>query len=179
MHNPMNMNNSFYFITTVLLGLIYSSVQGQRPHDSLGIGGRERILKLKEEFILKRIPFSAQESENFTRVFREFEQRRRGLMRQLRENRFRLGTEGEKLSSDDINRLLDQRLNLERLLLEEKERFIKNLRQIFPPERVMEILRAEKEFMRTMLHKMKEFPPDIDEPGPPLPPHHPHHRPGR
>lgn len=156
-----------------------ADVRGQTSGDTLLWGRRQRILKMKEEFIVNRVPFAAQEKENFLKLLREFEQRRAGLMRQLRENRRLLGPEFSALPSEEINRLLDQRMNLERLLMEEKERYLKSLRQMFLPERVMEILRAEREFMRSMLHKMKDFPHDRDEPGPPPPPHHPHHRPGR
>jgi len=157
-----------------------SEAEAQGPADTLKWGGRLRILRMKEEFILNRVPFNTQETENFVKILREFEQRRAGLMRQIRENRRRLGPETGTLSSDEINRLLDQRMNLERLLLEEKERYIKNLRQMFPAERVMEILRAEREFMRSMFHKLKDFPHDRDEPGPPPLPHHrPQFRPGK
>lgn len=171
------MKTTFLYIFHSALFIVgtVSVASAQKPGDTLKWAGRQRILKMKEDFILNRVPFTPQETENFLKILRKFEQRRAGLMKQLRENRRRLGPESGVLSSDEINRLLDQRMNLERLLLEEKERYIKTLRQMFPAERVMEILRAEREFMRSMFHKLKDFPHDRDEPGPP-PPHHPPYR---
>lgn len=166
-----------------LFALLHSSVIrdacAQMPGDTLQMGRRQRILRMKEEFILNRVPFADKEKENFLKILREFEQRRTGLMRQMRENRHLLAPNSKSLTSEEINRLLDQRMNLERLMTEEKERYLKSLRQLFPPERVVEILRAEREFMRSMFHKIKDFPHDRDEAGPPPSSRPPHHRPTR
>lgn len=149
----------------LLMGLVLFKVQGQT--DSMG-QGRLRLIQEKERFILDKVPFLDSERESFIKIFREAEQKRMGLHRHMRETRRRLAEEADKLKDEELNRLLDYRMNLERLLLEEREKYQKALRQTFPPSKVLEIFQAEREFMKRLHHRLRDFP---EGPPPPMNPY--------
>lgn len=127
--------------------------------DSLRVRGREKILKVKEEFMLQNLHLNDKETEAFLKAMREFEQKRTALRHQLRQVRRQMQRNKSILTTEELNRLLDLTMNLERQLQEERERYLKSLRQIFPPQKVLNILHLERTFMESLWQRLGENRP--------------------
>lgn len=135
--------------------------------DSLRERGREKILKLKEEFMLQNLQLTDKETEAFLKAMREFEQKRMVLRQQLRQVRRQMQRNRSMLTAEELSRLLDQTMNLERQLHEERERYIKSLRQMFPPQKVLDILHLERTFMESLWQRIRDNGPrDMVAPAP-------------
>lgn len=117
--------------------------------------------------MLQHLKLADKEAEAFLKILREFEQKRMALRHQLRQVRRQLQRNKNMWTTEELNRLLDQTLNLERQLQEERERYVKSLRQMFPPQKVLDILQLERTFMESLWQRIKENKPDeMDAPTP-------------
>jgi len=130
--------------------LIGSSLFAQRPN-------HDRIKALKTAFITEKLDLSAAEAEKFWPVYNVFEGQmealrktsRREFLSKVREESL------ENLSDDEANAIIDRIMVMKSRELEYRKELIKNLRPILSPKKILKLERAEENFKRKLLERLK------------------------
>jgi len=131
----------------ILLLLIATTASAQRG---------DKIKAYKTAFISESLELSSNEAEKFWPIYNAHEEKLRTLRKQERKEIFEI-IKGDfnSLSDAEANALLEKAISLkEKEFLYQKE-LIQNLKGILPAKKILKLKRAEEEFKRTLLNKMK------------------------
>jgi len=118
------------------------------------IGYRE-ITEKRIEFIAPRLALTANESEKFWPLFREFYDQREQISKNTRQKNKQMDnkppvTDEEFLNA--INDLIDSKTDQANLMKEYAKKYL----LILPPEKVFRLLQLDEEFNRVLLNQLKE-----------------------
>jgi Spy/CpxP family protein refolding chaperone len=116
----------------------------------------DKIKAYKTAFITESLELTSAEAEKFWPVYNAHEDKLTALRRQERKEIFEI-IKGDfnSLTEAEANALLDKAISLkEKEFLYQKE-LVQNLKGILPAKKILKLKRAEEEFKRTLLNKMK------------------------
>lgn len=141
------MNMRSYLLTFVIIvshfALSAQPGPGESPRNP---HARERIRAAHAAYLTERLELTPAEAEKFWPVYREYNEKRRGLRDQMREARNK-GADEKALLDLDL-RIKEQDLALEK---EYTARFEK----IISPEKVLKLHQAEADFRRMVLRQIE------------------------
>ncbi|MEZ4857930.1 MAG: sensor of ECF-type sigma factor [Flavobacteriaceae bacterium] len=132
----------------VLFLLISSIASAQRD---------EKIRAYKTAFITDALALTSSEAEKFWPIYNFHEEKLKELRMKERKEIFeKMKGDFNALSDAEANVLLDKAMGLrEKEFLYQKE-LVQNLKEILPAKKILKLKRAEEEFKRTLLNKIKE-----------------------
>lgn len=117
----------------------------------------DKIKAYKTAFLTETLELTSAEAEKFWPVYNATEEKLTTLRRQERKEIFEI-IKGDfnSLSEAEANALIDKAISIkEKELLYQKE-LIQNLKGILPAKKILKLKRAEEEFKRMLLRKMKD-----------------------
>ena len=116
---------------------------------------RERIKAQKTSFITEKLDLSADEAAKFWPVYNSFEAKENALKKESSERRKKVDL--NSISENDAKKLLTE---IDGMMLKKHQlqsQLIKDLLKVIPAKKVILLNRAEKEFNRKILERLREY----------------------
>jgi hypothetical protein len=138
-------------VTVILFMLISSLTFGQNEKKL------ERIKALQVAFISTKLDLSSEEAQKFWPVFNEFNDKQLELRKQKKILMFKLKSENSgNLSDKEIQKALDDSESIDNNIQSNRNQFVKNLKGVISPQKILLLKRLEEDFKNTMLKQFKE-----------------------
>lgn len=117
----------------------------------------ERIKALQVAFISTRLDLSSEEAQKFWPVFNEYNDRQLELRKQKKILLFKLNPQNSATLSDrDVQKALDDSEAIEVNIQNNRNQFIKNLKGIISPQKILLYKKVEEDFKNSMLKQFQE-----------------------
>ena len=136
-------------IFLILNFLIILSVQAQRR----GID-RERLEAARIAFITTRLDLSPEQAQNFWPIFNEFNEQREEKLKQIASLNPRSNT--ESISKEEAQRLIKQRFELQRELIEDEEAFVLKAATVISYQQILQLNSINREFARSIYQRQRQ-----------------------
>jgi hypothetical protein len=146
----------FKLILIYLILLATTASYAQGPPERAMSDKREEIEAMKVGFLTRRLNLSAEEAKRFWPVYDQFSLEIRNL-REGRNNKFREAREDfDSMSEKDIEKLVDGEIAFRQQELDIVRKYHSSFKQVLPIRKVAKLYRAEEDFKRELLQKIKE-----------------------
>ncbi|WP_100626837.1 hypothetical protein [Algoriphagus formosus] len=136
-------------IFLILNFLIILSVQAQRR----GID-RERLEAARIAFITTRLDLSPEQAQNFWPIFNEFNEQREEKLKQIASLNPRSNT--DSISKEEAQRLIKQRFELQRELIEDEEAFVLKAATVISYQQILQLNSINREFARSIYQRQRQ-----------------------
>jgi hypothetical protein len=143
-------------ITAIAILFLTVPVFAQPPHGGGHQGMHqksEKIKAMKVEYITSKLDLSSAEAEKFWPVYNEYMAKmqalEKGRRQKLKENY------DIELSDDEVNNLISFNFETDQNILDLRLDYDKKFRQVLSIQKVGKLYRAEHDFKRELLRKMK------------------------
>ncbi len=127
---------------------------------------KEEMKAMKVGFITKELNLTADEAQKFWPVYNEFQDKMEKLHKERKEIHKATKDKGsiDSLSNAEVEKLVDKEMLLQEKELQIKKEFHVKVKTVLPIKKVAKLYRAEHEFRRQILKKMKEHHGPGDHP---------------
>jgi Spy/CpxP family protein refolding chaperone len=115
----------------------------------------ERIKAQKVAFITERLNLSPEEAQKFWPIYNAFEDKVT-KMRQNDLREVRQAMQKGNLSDSEAQQVLDQFMNVEEQLFEAKKQLVKDLRNVIPPQKIIQLKAAEDAFNKKLMKMLQQ-----------------------
>ncbi|WP_299682199.1 sensor of ECF-type sigma factor [uncultured Dokdonia sp.] len=136
-------------ILIIVLLAFTTFANAQRPN-------KEKIKALKIAHITERVALSTKEAQAFWPVYNTYEDNMESLRRQERKLLGNLKSNFEQLTEAESEAALNKLSKFSKDKLNKKERLITELKGIISSKKILTLLKAEEDFKRDLLRKLKE-----------------------
>lgn len=135
--------------TIILIALLFTTTfYGQQ---------KERIKALKATHISNALNLTSAEAEKFWPIYNAHGEKQFDLRKKERREIFMIVKgDVEGLSDDEANILIEKGINFKSTELQYYKELVANLRGVIPPHKILKLRRAEEEFKRKLLEKLKK-----------------------
>ncbi len=120
---------------------------------------RDRIKALKTAHITNALSLTSSEAEKFWPIYNKFDQKIHQIKiiktRQLT-RKIRLAGGIEKLSEEEADSILQEFIEIDFNIANEKKKLHKNLTEIISSKKMIKLLRAEQSFNKELLKRLRE-----------------------
>lgn len=124
--------------------------RGERPPASKNQEERmERLETAKIGFLTQRIDLSSREAEKFWPVYNQYQNELKDFSKQRKADL----QKGDGLSATDK---IDMQLDMESKLLELKKRYTREFAKVLPPEKIVKLFQAERDFKNELIKELRE-----------------------
>lgn len=144
--------------TIAMLGLMLSSLQAQPPgpRKPMTPEQREKMESMKAAFITTKLDLTSEESAAFWPVYNKYQdelhqlrESRHQEMREMRENK-------DNLTDKDYEKIFDSEMQFRQSELDLMKKYQPQMKKTLPMKKLAKLHRAEEEFKRELLERMKE-----------------------
>ena len=116
----------------------------------------DRIKAFKRAHITEALDLSSAEAEKFWPVYNAHENKMEELRKKERKEIFQIVKGGmDDITDNEANLILEKSLGFKEKEMEHARDFIKALRKVISPKKILKLHRAEEEFKRILLERMK------------------------
>jgi hypothetical protein len=136
------------------------TAQHDADHDADWKSRKEKIDAFKIAFFTERINFTPQEAQSFWPVYNDYRAKQESMMHNFRNKFGKSLSDPDALSDQQANEVLDATLKDMESMGQLTNGFYQKVRAILPPQKIIKLFEAEKDFKRALLKKMNEFPDD-------------------
>lgn len=118
--------------------------------------GEERIKAFKRAHITEALNLTSSEAERFWPVYNEFEEKMEALRKNRRRQVFQI-IQGDMdgVTEAEADQLINKNLEFDAQQLEHNRNLVAELRKVISPKKILRLSRAEEEFKRMLLERMK------------------------
>ncbi len=137
--------------------LIMIMVSGTLVAQNTRPGFEKYLEKYKAEkvsFITEKLDLTVDEAQKFWPAYNEYENKRDELIKSKRLDGH--GRGHQEMSSAEMEKMVDNKVEQELQLAQLKMEFHKKVKKLIPIEKVVQLYRAENEFMNYMLNRIRE-----------------------
>lgn len=138
-------------IITLLLLLMFCFSGWSQNREQM----QERIKAQKVAFITQRLDLSSKEAQAFWPIYNAFEDKTHS-MRQKDLKEVREAMKRGDLSQDEAQGLLDKFMKVEEKMHEAKKQLVKDLANVIPPQKIIQLKVAEEAFNRRLMEMLKD-----------------------
>ncbi len=151
-HEAMFYKNHFLFIGVLMICV--SALQAQpseriEPHS-------ERIEAVRTRFFTRQMQLTPKEARLFWPLYDEFLAKQEKLKGQREEWTPESAEAFNIMTDEEINAMIDARLQQAETALDDRRKFISDLREVLPPRKVAMFLRAEHRFTMELRQRVQE-----------------------
>jgi len=141
---------------TVILIILFSNVSlaAQQPPNMQD--GRERIEAAKTAYLTRKMQLSKEEARVFWPVFDAYQEKMKEVRNDRSENIVSGRSELNKMTDEQINEMIDTRLNNAEKAIALRKQLIDDLREILPPAKIAIFLQAEHQFNRELQQRINQ-----------------------
>ncbi len=131
---------------------------------------KEKIKAMKVAYISQSINLNSAEAEKFWPLYNEFQDKREAFQKENRKKMKDLKVIGaENLSEEQADEIINAELQQEQNQLDLKKEYYPKFKNVIGSKKVVGVYRAEKEFNRLLLEKLKGDDPRPGKGGAPKP----------
>jgi len=142
---------TFLFISVGVL-----NAQNTKDYQKGAQDKKDRINAMKVAFISEAIDLNTAEAQNFWPLYNEFQNKRDALQKENRDKMKQLkDIEFENLTEEQADEIINHELQKEQNQLDLKKEYYPKFKRVISSKKVVGIYRAEKEFNRLLLEKLK------------------------
>ena len=123
--------------------------RGDRPAPRNQEDRMERLETAKIAFLTQRIDLTSREAEKFWPVYNQYQNELKALMQQRKSDM----QKQDQLSANDK---IDMQLDMESKMLELKKRYTREFGKVLPPEKIVRLFQAEKDFKNELIRELRE-----------------------
>ena len=117
----------------------------------------DRIKALRVAYISNKLELTKQEAEKFWPVFNTFDDKQLDLRIQKRILTFKLQKQNSTINSEkEMSAILDESEKIEDEMQSNRKTFVKNLKGIISPQKIILLKRLEIEFKQELINKIKD-----------------------
>lgn len=149
------------FLSAAFLLLTSISLSAQKKSgDNPEQNKKERIKSMKVAYISDRLKLSSTEAEKFWPLYNEFQDKRDAFQKENRKKMSVLKeTKVENLTEEQAEEIIKSELQHEQNQLELKKEYYPKFKNVIGNKKVVGLYRAEKDFNRLLLEKLKDDKP--------------------
>jgi hypothetical protein len=136
----------------VLMGIlgIQSSLTAQQDRkEEMEERMGERVRAQKIAFITTELNLTVEEAQAFWPIYNEHEEKMEGLRHDLRKP-------NPDMSDKEANQFLKDHLRLKREEMEIQEAYINKLRNVIPPNKIVNLIHVEHRFKEELMRKLRK-----------------------
>jgi len=140
-------------ILTLLLITFFSGnffAQGGNPH-----GKREEIKKMQIEFIITELQLTEKEKKEFIPIYKEFSDKKEILFQKKRKNMQNFRQNGLNMTDDELTKLADLFVDIDVQIAQLGKTYNEKFKQVLPPLKIILLHKAEHEFKKELIRKIK------------------------
>jgi len=141
---------------TLLITAIAFTLSTFAQHKEMDKNKREQIEAQKVAFITKRMELTPDEAKVFWPVYDQYDKQLHELRKEYRESMKSKGKDLSELSDAEIEVLIDKEIEIKEEELNVRKEMHTELKKLIGPRKVAMLYRAEKEFHRELLQRLKE-----------------------
>jgi len=141
-----------------LLSPILLQAQQGPDHDADWKNKKEKIDAFKIAFFTERIKFTPQEAQAFWPVYNDYRAKQETMMHNFRKKYDKSLSDPDALTDQQANEVLDATMKDMEAMGQMTNAFYLKVKTILPPQKVIKLFEAEKDFKRALLKKMNEYP---------------------
>ncbi|MCK5839320.1 MAG: hypothetical protein KAG99_05695 [Bacteroidales bacterium] len=138
-------------IAFVIGSVLISSAQPGRNYQER----REQIKAQKVAFITNKLDLTVEEAEKFWPVYNEFEEKNEKLQKKFIQNRQFVELNMDDLTDEEAIQIADEHIIMAQKQLDLRKKYYIMYKSILPPKKVLLLFKAEKEFQRFLLEKIR------------------------
>lgn len=145
------------FIVLFLASVLNLMAQeGPPPGDKGPRPGRERVEAMKVGFLTQRLNLSPEEAKTFWPVYNKYQDELESIRKSRRENIVNAKTNFDEMSDKDVEKTVDSELSFRQSELDLLKKYHGQFKQVLPIKKVAKLYRAEEDFKRELLDRIKE-----------------------
>ncbi len=120
----------------------------------------ERIKAFKRAHITNALSLTSSEAEKFWPIYNAHEDKMSALRRTERQEiRSIVNGDPQNMTDEQANAIIDKGIALKETELQYSKELIQNLRSVIPPKKIVRLHKAEEEFKKILLERMKNKRP--------------------
>ncbi|MEO8087666.1 MAG: hypothetical protein ABI763_12640 [Bacteroidota bacterium] len=128
--------------------------QPQRP-------ARERVEAMKVGFLTQRLNLTPEEAKTFWPVYNKYQDELEVLRKSRRENLVNAKMNFDEMSEKDVEKAVDSELGFRQNELDLLKKYHGQFKQVLPIKKVAKLYRAEEDFKRELLDRIKDNRQDM------------------
>lgn len=138
--------------------IVFFSIISFCIHSQEGKPNREKIKELKIAFLTEKLDLNVNEAKLFWPIYNRYNET---LMKIRREDHLKIRKKIKEagsldnISDEDAEKLIKEKLHLEKMFLKERKNFVEELSLFLPYNKILKFQIAEKEFGKKLLAKYK------------------------
>jgi len=113
----------------------------------------KKIQSARIALITERLELTPTEAEKFWPVYREFNQERMALRKQLRDTR--KNVDMSNLSDEESKRLMTKSLDIKQKELNLEKEYTKRFQKVISTQQILQLRNAEKDFQQMLLRRLQ------------------------
>ena len=142
-------------IKTLLLLLLITSVSfAQRPPQGKHKPDKEKVKAMKIAFITEKLALTPEEAQSFWPIYNEYDAKREALRKAMRKGR-KNKEEATNLSDEEIAKDIAKQFEIRQQELNLDKTYHQKFIQVLPIKKVGRLYRADHDFKRELLKKIK------------------------
>ena len=127
------------------------------PRDRMDRGDRkEQIESMKIAFLTKKLDLTPDEAKRFWPVFNQFTDEIQGLRKDRKDKIRDARDDFDKLSDKDVEKLVDDEIIFRQQELDVIKKYHAQFKSVLPIKKVARLYRAQEEFKRELLERIKD-----------------------
>ena len=126
-----------------------SQKQDQRPV-------KERVEALKVGFLTERLNLTPEEAKVFWPVYNQYQDELEQLRKSRRDNLVNAKTNFDEMSDKDVEKVIDAEFAIRQSELDLQKKYNSRFKQVLPMKKVARLYKAEEDFKRQLLERIKE-----------------------
>lgn len=141
----------------IFIFVFYSSFPS-RAQDSLPvIRNREAMEKIQSArigLITQRLNLTPEQAQKFWPVYNEYIQKKHELRQEIVASR--QDVDRKNLSDEESRKVMDRSMDIKQKMLDLEKEYSIRLQQVITPQQILELYKAEEDFRRMILQRLKE-----------------------
>lgn len=136
-----------------LLIFVTLKVSGQ-DHKSNNKAHKEKIQAMKVGYITEKLNLTSKEAEQFWPVYNEFDKKMENIHKTIRKSH-KKSSSIDEMSDSEVDKMLESHNELRQKELDTQKEYNTKFKLILPVKKVAKLYRAEHNFKRELLKKLK------------------------
>lgn len=145
-----------YLIIPLLLISVWLSAQQPQPGEDPPKPSRERVEAMKVGFLTQRLNLTPEEAKVFWPVYNKYQDELEALRKSRRENLANAKMNFDDMAEKDVEKAVDTELGFRQSELDLLKKYHGQFKQTLPIKKVAKLYRAEEDFKRELLDRIKE-----------------------
>jgi Spy/CpxP family protein refolding chaperone len=115
---------------------------------------KDRIQDARKEYVIKRLDLTQEQQKKFVPLYEDYTSKQHEIQKKIRF--LRLETGSLALSDAEMNADIDKMIELKQKELDLEKEYIGKFRQILNVKQVVEMYKAERDFVRVVLKRLRD-----------------------